>query len=319
MLGRGSTGFCVALGPARGSNHAPSDVAIDGISYHNYLMGNGELGELAPRWFAEMDAFLDESRRIEQMKQQLLPGTRTFINEIGCGSHGATYLAADFYVLCAATYAYAFAKGSLAQVEHFGMSQVIGFTAGRVCDGCADEWPSTSMVNWYDGSGNVEQWTKGFVHFADITTPLSVPKAHWVVTTEAGEHIPNGFEGTFIRNLHAHNCKGILLSWAAPRKTGVGHVNTHTDVYLQGIFAQLGYRLNEPLTRSLRANRTRAAFAASFRGRPFIGAKNETSAMQNRWTNKALRWRNVSQAWWWIRAMVLERVEPLIGPGCTVG
>ena len=55
----------------------------------------------------------------------------------------------------------------------------------------------------YDGSGNVEQWTKGFVRFADITTPLSLPKAHWVVTTEAGEHIPNNKEGTFIRNLHA--------------------------------------------------------------------------------------------------------------------
>ena len=100
----------------------------------------------------------------------------------------------------------------------------------------------------YDGSGNVEQWTKGFVHFADITTPLSVPKAHWVVTTEAGEHIPNGFEGTFIRNLHAHNCLGIVLTWAHLNQGGHGHINNHDPLYLRRLFEQLDYVVDERRT-----------------------------------------------------------------------
>ena len=39
--------------------------------------------------------------------------------------------------------------------------------------------------------------------------------------------------------------------------------------------------------------------------------------MQNRWLNKGLRWRNVSQPWFWIRALVFERIVPLRGEGCV--
>jgi hypothetical protein len=44
------------------------------------------------------------------------------------------------------------------QVAHFGVSQVIGFTGDSLCPGCADEWPSTSMVDWYTGRGNARYW-----------------------------------------------------------------------------------------------------------------------------------------------------------------
>ena len=46
----------------------------------------------------------------------------------------------------------------LLQVSHFGVSQVIGFTGSSLCDGCSDEWPSTSMVDWYTGHGNARYW-----------------------------------------------------------------------------------------------------------------------------------------------------------------
>ena len=103
----------------------------------------------------------------------------------------------------------------------------------------------------YDGSGNVEDWTKGFVRFADVTKPLALPKAHWVVTTEAGEHVPNALEGTFIRNLHAHNCLGIILTWANLNQGGTAHINNHDPLYLRTLFEELGYTFDEQLTAQL--------------------------------------------------------------------
>lgn len=68
-------------------------------------------------------------------------------------------------------------------------------------------------VTWtsYDGAGNVEEWTKNFVKWVDLTKPLSLPKADWVMSLEVGEHIPNQYEGMFLRNLHHHNCRGMYV------------------------------------------------------------------------------------------------------------
>ena len=169
----------------------------------------------------------------------------------------------------------------------------------------------------YDAAGNIEEASAGFVKFFDLTTPLSLPRTDYVMSLEVGEHVPPAHEWMVIRNLHAHNCRGIVLSWARPGKAGVGHVNTHTEAYLRDDFVGLGYRVNEPLTRALRVNRTRAAFATAFRGRPILGPTEVALPMQNRWLNKGLRWRNVSQPWFWIRALVFERIVPLRGEGCV--
>lgn len=63
--------------------------------------------------------------------------------------------------------------------------------------------------NSYDGASNVYEYTKGFVNYFDLTLPLELPKADWVVNLEVGEHVPNEFEGMLICNLHHHNCKGV--------------------------------------------------------------------------------------------------------------
>ena len=47
----------------------------------------------------------------------------------------------------------------------------------------------------YDGAGNVEKWTRSFVRFADMTVPFDMPRAHWVLSSEVGEHVPNEREG----------------------------------------------------------------------------------------------------------------------------
>lgn len=105
----------------------------------------------------------------------------------------------------------------------------------------------------YDGAGNVEHWTRGFVSWFDLTDEqLVVSRAHWVISIEVGEHIPYKLEGAVLRNLHAHACRGIILSWARLLQAGQGHVNNHDYSYLHDIMRQLGYFLNESLTRQLR-------------------------------------------------------------------
>lgn len=98
-------------------------------------------------------------------------------------------------------------------------------------------------VKWnsYDGAGNVVEYTKGYVTYVDLTLPLELPKADWVVALEVGEHVPNQYEGMLIRNLHHHNCKGIILSWAVVGQDGHSHVNNHSNDYIISIFKELGY------------------------------------------------------------------------------
>ena len=74
---------------------------------------------------------------------------------------------------------------------------------------------------------------------------MSLPVTDWVLCLEVGEHIPSNMEGMVIRNLHAHNCRGILLSWGGLGQHGLNHVNLHDREYLVGIFTELGYIFDE--------------------------------------------------------------------------
>lgn len=62
----------------------------------------------------------------------------------------------------------------------------------------------------YDGAGNVQEYTGGYVKFADLTVPMAVEASDWVFL-EVGEHIPNELEKAVIRNLHALNRKGVTF------------------------------------------------------------------------------------------------------------
>ena len=112
------------------------------------------------------------------------------------------------------------------------------------------------QVVWrsYDGAGNVEEWTKGYVEWVDLTQPLSLPKADWVISLEVGEHISNSHEGMFLRNLHQHNCKGIILSWAILGQGGKSHINTHSSSYVISLVEALGYTWDSGLTKQFRRN-----------------------------------------------------------------
>tara|TARA_B100001989_G_C24550031_1_gene473758 strand:+ start:443 stop:1087 length:645 start_codon:yes stop_codon:yes gene_type:complete len=106
----------------------------------------------------------------------------------------------------------------------------------------------------FDGAGNVEKITNGNVSFADLTVPLSLPRRDYVISLEVGEHISSKNEYMFVRNLHAHNCRGILLSWAKLHQGGHHHVNDHSRHYVTSLFTDLGYRLDNNATKWLRKN-----------------------------------------------------------------
>ena len=93
----------------------------------------------------------------------------------------------------------------------------------------------------YDGSGNIDVLTDGFVRYADLSQPLEVPRADWVISLEVAEHLPNQREAFYVRNLHAHACLGLLISWGMLGQGGLSHINNHPPEYVVELFERLGY------------------------------------------------------------------------------
>ncbi|KAJ1636207.1 hypothetical protein T492DRAFT_835431 [Pavlovales sp. CCMP2436] len=149
----------------------------------------------------------------------------------------------------------------------------------------------------YDGAGNVEELTNGFVKFFVTPPPSPQPQPPPV-----GEHIPHHNEAMVIQNLHSHNCRGIILSWGKLGSRGRGHVNNHAPEHLLKIYKALGYRLNEKLTSTARGKHRAAGFTPASR------------VPDMEWTEQQ------DCVYYWLRTvMVFERVVPLHGEGCSVG
>jgi hypothetical protein len=104
----------------------------------------------------------------------------------------------------------------------------------------------------YEGSGNVEEYTMGMVKWFDLSMPFTFEPSDWAISLEVGEHLPHRSEHIFLRNLHVHNCKGIILSWAVIGQQGHGHVNCHNNEYVIDILTAAGYDLDGNLTRAFR-------------------------------------------------------------------
>mmetsp|Transcript_36372 Transcript_36372/g.54383 ORF Transcript_36372/g.54383 Transcript_36372/m.54383 type:complete len:325 (-) Transcript_36372:74-1048(-) len=104
----------------------------------------------------------------------------------------------------------------------------------------------------YDAGGNVDEFTHNFVKFADLSTHVSFKPTDWVISSEVGEHVPNQFEKQFITNIHAANCKGVVLTWAVLQQGGKHHVNCHSNQYMIDVFSGLGYTFNQKMSTVLR-------------------------------------------------------------------
>ena len=83
-------------------------------------------------------------------------------------------------------------------------------------------------VQAFDGMPGLEQQTDGLVKTADLTQTQELGAADWVMCLEVGEHVPQRYEATLLDNLHRHNRRGIVLSWAKPDQPGQGHVTMRT-------------------------------------------------------------------------------------------
>ena len=55
-----------------------------------------------------------------------------------------------------------------------------------------------------------------------------------------------------ISNVHAHNCRGVVLSWAKLGQEGTRHINNHRPEYVVALFAGLGYRMRKGASAWLR-------------------------------------------------------------------
>jgi len=104
----------------------------------------------------------------------------------------------------------------------------------------------------YDGAGNVEEFTDQYVKFIDLTMPLSLKRTDWVISSEVGEHIPHRFEKQMLANIDAHNCEGVVLTWATLNQNGNWHINNHANGYLINIFEGIGYNYDNATTAGLR-------------------------------------------------------------------
>ena len=171
----------------------------------------------------------------------------------------------------------------------------------------------------HDAAGNIEEATGGFVKYFDLSMPLSLPRTDWVMSFEVGEHVPPAQEMMVVRNLHAHNCRGIILSWAYLRKAGWTRQQSRPTILSAAVLG-IGLSGQRGALSALRANRTKAHFARGIqtladRGNRSL-ANASTAASAAVWM-KALRYRNVSQRWFWLRATVPERITPLRTASCT--
>ena len=111
----------------------------------------------------------------------------------------------------------------------------------------------------FDGMPEVAVRTGGLVEHADLTEVLyarrerRIPVADWVLALEVAEHVPRNHEKTLLANLHAHNRRGVVISWATSDR-GVGHVNPRSNEHAQRMMRQLGYQFDAPLSAELRAS-----------------------------------------------------------------
>jgi hypothetical protein len=55
--------------------------------------------------------------------------------------------------------------------------------------------------------------------------------------------------------VHALNCRGVVLSWASLGQPGTRHVNNHANEYVIELFESLGYRFHPFASYRMRENR----------------------------------------------------------------
>jgi hypothetical protein len=143
------------------------------------------------------------------------------------------------------------------------------FKARSVLDlgcGCGQYGAALTGVDYrgFDGALNVEEFTGGRVQWADLTLPLLVGAADFVLLLEVGEHVPAEHEEQVLTNAADNARCGLVLSWAVPGQNGARHVNLRSNDYIQQKVEARGFELDESLTRQGRERCQLPWFAHTF-------------------------------------------------------
>lgn len=94
----------------------------------------------------------------------------------------------------------------------------------------------------YDGNPDTFTISGGVAHVIDLSQVFDLKKHFdWVLSLEVAEHLPKEYEKAFLENIHKHNTKGIVLSWAVKGQGGFGHFNEQDNDYVKKIMAEYGY------------------------------------------------------------------------------
>lgn len=113
-------------------------------------------------------------------------------------------------------------------------------------------------LSWrgFDGSPAIEEVTGGRVRWADLTVPIDVGGADWVLSLEVGEHLPSRLALVYVDNLARHARRGVVMSWATPGQVGMGHINNQPNEVVYAALAERGLALDVARTAAVRAAST---------------------------------------------------------------
>ena len=109
-----------------------------------------------------------------------------------------------------------------------------------------------SFMLGYDGGIGVYEATYGLIQRLDLTKKHDLGVYDYVLCLEVAEHIPHKWEDILIQNIHKHNRKGVVISWALKGQHGHGHVNEQNSEYVIDRFSKLGYIYNKVATGKFR-------------------------------------------------------------------
>ncbi|KAL1500134.1 hypothetical protein AB1Y20_012806 [Prymnesium parvum] len=106
----------------------------------------------------------------------------------------------------------------------------------------------------FDGNPATAELSGGLCGVKDLSVAEEAAEAYdWVLSLEVGEHLPPRHEAAFLHNLHAHNRRGVVLSWAVKGQGGVGHVNEQDNAYVEARLRERGYARDAAAEAALRA------------------------------------------------------------------
>jgi hypothetical protein len=104
----------------------------------------------------------------------------------------------------------------------------------------------------YEGTPDIKSIASfPFIKQVDLSKPLQTEKGT-VLCFEVAEHIPQEYEEVFLQNVVNASTGLVIISWAVKGQGGHGHVNEQDAEYVIEKFNELGFLINDGLTKHLR-------------------------------------------------------------------